>query len=128
MAYAFRGVRSLSARFISMDSLKCPPYIIFVGNQRAIHGNMTNTTQTSTIVIAWTETETVVVQVRRTDLGERPLTREVVVGRSCVWANQGTRSDHLAALKYARREGYSVYSYATTETDPLGRARREVVA
>lgn len=80
-----------------------------------------------TIVLARVETETEVVRERRTDLGEAPIMREVPRPVACVWLRSGTAADVEKASTFAATEGYIVYTYPTTERDPLGRAKAEVV-
>jgi hypothetical protein len=79
-------------------------------------------------VVAWRTTEVEVVRARRTDLGERPITRAVEVGHAAVWLNRATPADvEKARVFAAQEEGRRVFCYPTSERDPLGRARKEVL-
>lgn len=64
------------------------------------------------------------------DLGHRPTLRSVTRGCAVVWLLAGSEGDVEAAERYARErgEGARVFCYPEGEADPLGRARREVVA
>lgn len=57
--------------------------------------------ETKQIVVAWTTTEIEVVQARRADLGEKPITREVKVGRACMWVREGAQADLEKARAWA---------------------------
>lgn len=59
-----------------------------------------------TIVIAWVD-----------ELGQR---------RAEVLLQQGTTGDFTAALRETRATGRRVYTYQTTETNPLHRARQDL--
>jgi len=63
------------------------------------------------------------------DLGARPTMREVKVPRAVVWKTNGTDDDVRKASKHARAEygeGFAVYTHQD-ETDPHGRARRDIL-
>ncbi len=45
------------------------------------------------IIIAWTDSDIEFVRERRTDLGERPVMRDVIVAKACVWLHNGTADD-----------------------------------
>lgn len=84
----------------------------------------------TTIVLAWVLEDFEVVRERRADLGERPITRRVLVPKAAVWLKRGSAADVLRAQTYADKEtGYKirVFTYPTNERDPLGRAKREVL-
>ncbi len=85
------------------------------------------------IVLARPDTDIVVTQEGRRDLGERSKFREVPIARASVW--YGPKSTESAdpasvvkAREYASREGYEVFTYPSSERDPLGRAKRELLA
>lgn len=84
------------------------------------------------VVYARVDEEHVVERERRTDLGERPIMRVVPVGRAGMWGNkvpEGKLPEVLAkAQAYGDAEGWRIFVYPSSEKDPLGRARREVVA
>lgn len=63
----------------------------------------------------------------RTDLGETPKIKEIPRPVAVVWALRGSEEDHAHALLYAKREGYEVFCYPEGESDPLGRAKEEVL-
>ena len=79
------------------------------------------------IVIAWTEDEVQIVTARRTDLGERPVTRTVQSPRACMWLAQATDEDLTKAQAWALREGKTVFTFPATEQDPLGQARIKIL-
>ena len=78
------------------------------------------------IVIGWTETGIEVVRSRRTDLGERPVTREVTIPKSCMWLNDGTTDDLAKARAYAASEGKRVFTY-NGNADPLNAAKHDAL-
>ena len=80
------------------------------------------------IVIAWTEDEIQIVSARRTDLGERPVTRTVQSPRACMWVASGTDEDLTKARAWAAREGKTVFTFPATEQDPLGQARIKILS
>ena len=62
------------------------------------------------------------------DLGQRPKfvpTRRAV---AMVWLNAGDASDEEKARAFAASDGYTVFTYAVGEADPLGKARAAVLA
>lgn len=79
-----------------------------------------------TIVLARLVDDVEVVRERRTDLGERPLMREVKKAEAMVWLNKGDWSDVVKARAFAESEGYRVFLYETSERDPIGRAKAEI--
>jgi len=83
-----------------------------------------------TIVVAWlvddVEVDVKATQLRRLDLGERPVLRQVKMAKAAMWRNKGDDADLKKAHEYAAGEGYRVFVYPTTERDPLGRARRDI--
>ena len=87
---------------------------------------MTNKTK-QTIVLARLEEDFRVIEYRRTDLGERPLMERIDKPVACIWLNAGSDDDVSKAQKYAATAGYTVYTYATSERDPLGRAKKDIV-
>lgn len=94
-------------------------------------------------MVAWKVDSSDVVNhhLTRIDLGERHKTRPKVDGHAVMWVRRGTAVDVEKAESYARREaaeaakdprsatghGHRVFVYPTTEKDPLGRARKEVL-
>ena len=80
------------------------------------------------IVIAWTEEEVQIVRARRTDLGERPVTRSVQSPRACMWLALGTDEDLTRARAWAARENKTVFTFPATEEDPLGQARAKIMS
>jgi hypothetical protein len=45
---------------------------------------------------------------------------------SLMWLNRGTQADVGKAEAFARTEGYTVFTYDTSEHDPLGRAKKDI--
>jgi hypothetical protein len=84
------------------------------------------------VVYARVDEEHVVARERRTDLGERPTMKVVPVGRAGMWSNKVTEPNLAGVLAkataYGDAEGWRIFVYPSSEKDPLGRARREVVA
>jgi hypothetical protein len=80
------------------------------------------------IVIAWTDSDSEFVRERRTDLGERPVIREVTVVKTLVWLNEGTAADVVKAHAYADPRGYKVFTYPLDTADPLGATRKAMLA
>jgi|HubBroStandDraft_2_1064218.scaffolds.fasta_scaffold244596_2 hypothetical protein len=86
-----------------------------------------------TIVIAWTEEEQEIAPGQkpwRHDLGERPKLVDVKKPRAVVWLNDGSDADAVKAREYVKKEHPvvgRVFLYPTTERDPLGKARREIM-
>jgi len=76
------------------------------------------------IVIAWTDSDAEFVYARRSDLGERPVFRDVTVVKAVVWLNEGTAADVAKAHAYADPRGYKVFTYPLDTADPLGAARK----
>ena len=79
------------------------------------------------IVIAWTEEEVQIVKTRRTDLGERPVTRSVQSPRACIWLASGTDEDLTRARAWATRENKTVFTFPISEQDPLGQAKIKIM-
>lgn len=92
-----------------------------------------------TIVIAWVVEETVHDgRPYAHDLGQRPGTRVERVARAAIWLNKGTEADVVKARAYCENptsrsstdpeSARYAFIYPPTEKDPLGRARRDVLA
>jgi len=79
------------------------------------------------IIIAWTDSDAEFVRERRTDLGERPVFRDVTVVKAVVWLNEGTATDVVKAHAYADPRGYKVFTYPLDTADPLGAARKAML-
>ncbi len=79
------------------------------------------------IVIAWTEEEVQIVRSRRTDLGERPVTRSVQSPRACMWLISGADEDLTRARAWAARENKTVFTFPVSEPDPLGQAKIKIM-
>ncbi|MES2156074.1 MAG: hypothetical protein V4510_13150 [bacterium] len=86
-----------------------------------------------TVVAAWTEDVQEIAPGQkpwRHDLGERPKLVDAKKPHAAMWVNQGTRADVAKALAFVRKDYPAtgrVFVYPTTEGDPLGRARRDVL-
>lgn len=84
------------------------------------------------IVIAWTDMGGMRAtgrMVRFDGYNYRPEFVPCLAPHAAVWLNAGTDEDAAKARAYAEAEGFDnarVYEYATSERDPLTRARREV--
>lgn len=64
----------------------------------------------------------------RTWLGaERLKWKDVDAAKALMWRNKGTEEDIETAHRFADAEGYTVFVYPTTERDPLGRAKKEIL-
>jgi hypothetical protein len=77
------------------------------------------------IVLARLDEDMELVRRGRDDLGERHTFRTIAKPVSVMWVNKGTDADKAKAERFAKAEGYTVFCY-DAETDPLGRARRDV--
>lgn len=90
-------------------------------------------TKPVTIVVAWTEDTQELApgqKAWRHDLGERPKLVDVKKPHAAVWANRGTPTDVTKACEYSRKTNPGtglVMVYPTTEKDPLGRARKDIL-
>lgn len=80
------------------------------------------------IVLGKLITETEVISTDGVDLGKRPKTRLIKVPQTINWLYNGTDEDVKKALAFGEPEGYSVFTYPESETDPLGRCKREMLA
>jgi hypothetical protein len=82
-----------------------------------------------TIVIAWVVVEFEVVNARRADLGESPILKQTLGSKAIMWLNRGTEKDLEKAKIYAKSQKgqrMGIFTYHTTEKDPLGRAKKEI--
>jgi hypothetical protein len=59
--------------------------------------------------------------------GESVKWRGYLAARAMIWLNEGTDDDEVKAQEYAKKEGYTVFTYDTMEPDPLGRAKRDAL-
>jgi hypothetical protein len=80
-----------------------------------------------TICLARVEQDQVVVKAGRIDLGERHTFASVDRPVAMIWINAGDDADVERAQTYAAREGYQVFTYPTSEPEPLVRARLDVL-
>lgn len=80
-----------------------------------------------TIVLARVEQDQVVVKQGRIDLGERHTFASVDRPVAMIWLNAGDAADVERAQTYARQNDYVVFTYPTTEPEPLQRARLDVL-
>lgn len=80
---------------------------------------------TRTITVAWTNT-----------IQRFPAFRPEKTALACVWLNLGTDEDLAKAHAYAERENakrsagegpIQVYTFPTSEPDPLGRSKQKVL-
>jgi hypothetical protein len=78
-----------------------------------------------TIVVAWI-TKTGMEKTGRTvmrDLNYFPEFKATWEGKAAMWKNKGTPEDLAKAKSYASSQGYRVYTFPTSEGDPLGKAK-----
>jgi hypothetical protein len=61
------------------------------------------------------------------DLGQRAGLKSVKRPVTLVWCLRGDAVDTEKAHRFARAEGYSVLSYPVEESDPLARAKRDIM-
>lgn len=93
---------------------------------------MTNTKHT-TIVLAWVTMTGVRLTGRTLDrYGLERETEAAPEARACTWLLEGTAEDVAKATAHLSREARDavraqVYTYPTSEADPLGRARRAIM-
>jgi hypothetical protein len=80
------------------------------------------------IIIAWTEETREIVRVRRSDLGELPITRPALLAHACVWLLEGAASDLKKAHAYALRNGYQVHTFPVGCESALDDAKKRVLA
>ncbi len=80
-----------------------------------------------TICLARVEQDQVVVKQGRIDLGERHTFAMVDKPIAIVWLNSGDAADVERAQTYAQANGYRVFTYPTSEPEPLVRARLDVL-
>jgi hypothetical protein len=80
-----------------------------------------------TIVLGKLVTELEVTSTDGYDLGKRPKTREVKRPQTIMWLREGTYEDVLKAQAHAKSEDYKVFLYITSESDPLGQAKKELM-
>lgn len=66
-------------------------------------------------------------KVPRVDLGERHSMETYRRPVAMMWLARGGDSDAAKARAYAAGEGYGVLIYPSTERDPLGRAKAEIM-
>ena len=79
------------------------------------------------IVLARTEEDYEVVRPGQSDIGIPAKTRVVLVPKALMWLRKGTSADVAKAEAHARSEGWKVFVYPTSERDPLGRAKKDVL-
>jgi hypothetical protein len=61
------------------------------------------------------------------DLGQRAGLKPVKRAVTLVWCLRGADAEMESARRFAKREGYSVLTYSPDESDPLARAKRDVL-
>lgn len=79
------------------------------------------------IVLAKLKEDWKVIRPGQPDIGIRPVLETILVPVSLMWLNEGTEADVKKAMEYASKEGYRVFTYPVGESDPLGRAKRDVL-
>ena len=88
---------------------------------------MTNTDRIC-IVLARLVDDIEVISTDGLDLGKRPKTRTVKRPEAMVWLLDGTPADAEKASRFADNTDFVVFTMAATESDPLGVAKRSVMA
>jgi hypothetical protein len=82
-----------------------------------------------TIVIAWTEESSEWDgKPYARDRGQQPTMIPTRIAKACVWLNEGGEADLVAAKRYADGTFHRVFTYPTTERDPLARAKHDALA
>jgi len=79
------------------------------------------------IIIAWATDTIEIVEVRRTDLGELPITRPALEAHACTWLLDGDETDLERAQAYAATRGYQVYTFALDCETGLADARKRAL-
>jgi hypothetical protein len=91
------------------------------------------------IVIAHLEEDARCIDPRRGDLGESPIMERFLKPVACMWLRRGTGADIDKANAYVRtlasdaigqgigNQRWSVLVYPTSERDPLGKAKAEIM-
>ena len=82
------------------------------------------------IVLAWTTEEPRLEREGRIDIGERHTFKMERVPKAVMWKNRGSDADLVKARSYASEQGpgHHVFTYPTSERDPLGRAKKDVLS
>lgn len=84
------------------------------------------------VVIAWREQVMEPVEgTGRADLGMRPRMLARWESRALVWSRAGSQADAESARRHVEHErlhGGTVCQYPSSEPDPIGRAKRDVMA
>lgn len=85
------------------------------------------------IVLAWTTEEPRLEREGRIDIGERHTFKMVRVPKAVMWLNRGSEKDLATAILYAAQQStpqqpHHVFTYPTSERDPLGRAKKDVLS
>lgn len=96
--------------------------------QKQAAGGKTEKPKKFQIVLAWVSPDFEVVRPGRTDLGEQPVLKQVLVPRAAMWLRRGTDEDLEKAKAYAKAqkgEYVFVFTYIAAEKDPIGRAKKE---
>ncbi len=81
------------------------------------------------IVIAWAEKTKIVPApgfVKR-DANLFPATQLDWEGRAAMWTASGTEADLAKAKAFAAREGHTVYTFPSEESEPLEKAREQAI-
>lgn len=83
------------------------------------------------IVIAYTEAGIEVLDTFTTARGDGinavSRTKEIVVPHAAMWLRRGTSADVKKAEAHAATTGATVFTYPTSERDPLGRAKSDIL-
>ena len=84
-----------------------------------------------TIVVAWREETALVPTGRMTrfdGVNYRPEYRTDWEGKAAMWLRKGTEADIQKAKAHAAKEGWTVYTFPTSERQPLEKAKQAILA
>jgi len=84
-----------------------------------------------TIVVAWAEQSALVPtgrMIRRDGVNYFPEFKTGWEGKAAIWVRRGTKADLEKATRYANANGCRVFVFPIEERDPLGKARKAVMA
>lgn len=79
------------------------------------------------IVLAWLDEDFIIVKEGQPDIGRPHTFKAIPKPLAAMWLNKGTDADLAKAKKYAETDARTVFCY-DGERDPLGRARRDILA
>jgi len=84
------------------------------------------------IVLALTDTDVVPTDKWTTSRGDginaAKVLATVKTAKACMWKRRGNAADLYKATEYALKNGFELFTFPMTEKDPLGAAKRLVLA